>query len=187
MATHIEIQLPGPLANVGTSPATVDPQLQSQREQQIRQEMQVRIDAELDELRNAQASLMDGEAKFRKLQEDFLKEAEGQLLKLAMEIARKVLMQEIKAGHHEVDPIVQEALLRVPAQTNVVVHLHPDDLSRCDLARRDETSADSGSIRFIADPSIHRAECLLKTSQGTVESSIEGHLEEISDVLKNLE
>ena len=44
-----------------------------------------------------------------------------------------------------------------------------------------------GNIRFVADPSVPRAECVLETTEGIVQSAIEQHIERIADALQNAE
>jgi flagellar assembly protein FliH len=106
-------------------------------------------------------------------------EAEGHIVDLAIEVARKVLMQEIQAGRCDIDPIVREALSRVPARGDVLVRLSAADLAACNLA------ADSPqTVRFVADPSISRGECVVESREGSVISAIEPHLEEIAQALK---
>ena len=72
-----------------------------------------------------------------------------------------------------------------PRQT-VVAHLHPDDWARCQMAR--EASADgAGRIRFVADPSVPRAECVLETSEGIVQAAVDDHLDGIGEALSGAE
>jgi flagellar assembly protein FliH len=112
---------------------------------------------------------------------ELLAEAEGQLLSLAVEIARKVLMQEIQAGRYQIDPIVAEALRHVPARGGVVVHLNPGDCAQCQAAAKQE--GDPQQVRFVADVNVQPGECLLETPEGIVESSVEGHLAVIAEGL----
>ena len=98
------------------------------------QRMKEQSDAELAGLRSAQAALEDASSKLRQLQDRFLAEAEEQLLTLSIDIAEKVLMQAIEAGRYEIDPIVKEALSKIPTNADVVVRLHPDDLDRSEVA-----------------------------------------------------
>ena len=179
MGNRLEIQFLRPLASV----ATVDQEADTPQDQQARQRVQEQIDAELAEFRTAMKALARAQAEFQDLHIQFCREAEGQLLSLSMEIARKVLMQEIKAGRHEVDPIVREALSRLPVRRDAVVHLHPDDLARCELACQGEEAFNADNVTFVADPGVYRGECLVRTSHGTVESRIEGHINEIAEAL----
>ncbi len=145
------------------------------------------VDAELAGLRSARKALQQAEGKFCEIQKQFLKEAQQQLLDLSIEIAKKVLMQEIQTDRHKIDPIVTEALSRVQDRVDVIVHLHPDDLARCELAGQSDESANKSNISFVADPKVQHGGCLLQTSRGTVESSIDGQLEEIAKAMKDPE
>ena len=64
-----------------------------------------------------------------------------------------------------------------------MVHLHPDDLARCELACRGDEACEADNVTFVEDPGVCRGECLVKTSHGTVESRIEGHINEIAHAL----
>ncbi len=98
-----------------------------------------------------------------------------------MAIARKVLMQEIQAGRYEIDPIVREALSRVPDRTPAEVHLNPGDIERCGgVDTRDDAEC---PVRLTADANVAPGECLVVTDDGTVESTMEGHLGEIDQAL----
>ena len=116
---------------------------------------------------------------------ELLAEAEGQLLSLAVEIARKVLMQEIQAERYQIDPIVAEALRRVPTHGGVVVHLNPGDCAHCQAALKHE--GDPQQVRFVADVNVQPGECLLETPEGIVESSVDGHLAAIAEGLGKAE
>jgi len=152
--------------------------------EQADMQLQAALQAERDRLGLAQAALEEGAAKLAELRGKVLREAEEQLLELAIDIAGKVLMQEIKAGRHEIEPIVKEALSHVAGRQDVAVYLNPDDLAQCELARQADDAGQGGHVRFLADPSMRRGQCLVKTADGVVESSPEAHLEDIAEVLK---
>ncbi|HUT02224.1 MAG TPA: FliH/SctL family protein [Phycisphaerae bacterium] len=138
---------------------------------------QLRADSQA--LRQARAALDRASGEVRQA---VLAEAEQQLLDLALGIARKVLRQEIQAGRYEIDPIVAEAMEHIPARCEVTVHLHPDDYARCRAIAAGPD--DSNGPRFVADANVLPGECFLETSEGTVESSVETQLSEITHALK---
>ena len=183
MPDRLEIQFDRPLASV----ATVSRDAASLNQEQVQLQMQEQINAELAEFRTARNALTRAHAQFQDLNAQFCNEAEQQLLGLSLEIARKVLMQEIKAERHEVDPIVREALSRLPGQVDAVVLLHPADLARCELAGQDQDACDIEGVSFVADDEVRRGECLVRTLHGTVESSIDGHIDEIAQALTQSE
>ena len=112
-------------------------------------------------------------------------EAKGEIAKLSVEIARKILVQEVKKGDYEIESIVKEALKNAPTRQDVVVHLNPEDLVQCQKAQQDDSTGTLAGIKFVSDPNIGRAECLLESPKGRIESLIEQHLEQIGKALEN--
>ncbi len=189
MPQTLTVQLPGKLRAVkvlGTSPA--DGLAGSADAAELTpQQMQVVLDAEIAKAKQARRALENALEQVGQLQVQLLKDAEQQLLQLSVDIAQKILAQEIQTQQYQIEPIVKEALQHAPPRTDVVVHLHPDDYAQCEMARQAEKNGQSGGTTFLADPNINRAECILETSQGTVESRIETHLENIVEVFKDPE
>lgn len=201
MPSPMTIQLPGRPLGVRITPADrpaaadVDAAAEHPADEPQRDE---RLEAMLEEARQQLADQQAELAKTREaldagleqisaLREEMIREAESQLVELAMDVARKVLMQEIQAGRYEIDPIVKEALRRVPPRQDVVAHLHPEDWSLSQMAQGAGPGSAAGSIRFVADPSIPRGECVLETIEGIVVSAVDDHLETIADALKDVE
>jgi len=110
-----------------------------------------------------------------------------EIAKLSVEIARKILAQQVQNGDYEIESIVKEALKNAPTRQDVVVHLNPEDHILCQKAQQDEPNGALAGIKFISDPNIGRAECLLETPKGIVESLINEHLERIGKALKTAE
>ena len=103
---------------------------------------------------------------------------------LSVEIARKILVQKVENGDYEIESIVKEALKNSPTRQEVVVHLNPQDLSQCQKAQQDEPSSGLAGVKFVSDPNIGRAECLLESPKGIIESLIDKHLERIGEAFK---
>jgi len=110
-----------------------------------------------------------------------------EIARLSIEIARKVLMKKVQDGDYEIESIIKEALKNAPTRQDVVVHLNPEDHILCQKAQQDEPNGALAGIKFISDPNIGRAECLLETPKGIVESLIDEHLERIGKALKKAE
>ena len=182
------LRLEGVLQGVsvhGARPA--DPQ-EDPREQQAAQ-MQQQLAAGRQELGRAIEAVQQAGRQFVGVQAEFFQRAEEQLLDLAIEIARKILAQEIDTEKYRIDPIVTEALAGISSRHDVVVRLNPADLAQCEAAglSAGQDDQDSGAVRFVADPNVGRAECLIETAQGVVTSSIEHQLTEIGQALKSTE
>jgi flagellar assembly protein FliH len=144
------------------------------------------LQAQRAELTSARAALLGGIKQIADLRDSVIKAAEQQIVQLAIDVARKVLMQEVQAGRYEIDPIVQAALAQVTNWQDLVVHLNPDDFTRCQQAQ-EPAQDDLPGVRFVADPAVKRSECLLETAQGVVRSANEEHLSEIASALLETE
>ena len=124
--------------------------------------------------------------RFQEMQAEFFAEAEEQMVDLAVEIAQKILAQEIDSERYRIDPIVREALAGVEGCTEITVRLNPDDLAHCSEATDDsEDGPNLEGLRLTPDPTVPRAGCRLDTSYGRVESTVEGQLDEVRKALKD--
>jgi flagellar biosynthesis/type III secretory pathway protein FliH len=126
-------------------------------------------------------------AKLNQFCDTLFVEHKEEIAKLSVEIARKVLMQKIQDGDYEIESIVKEALKNAPTRQNVVVHLNPEDHILCQKAQEEEPSGALAGIKFVSDPDIGRAECMLESPKGIIESLIDEHLERIGKALKTVE
>lgn len=116
-----------------------------------------------------------------KLREQLIEDMQSEAVHLAMDIARKVLHQEIQSQGYEMDPIVAEALSHLPRRGEITVRLHPADFERSGLAKGGSSSDER--IRFAADPNVAPAGCVVSSVEGSVESSPEASLEQIHTTL----
>jgi flagellar assembly protein FliH len=121
-------------------------------------------------------------AELAELYEQAQARLEQQVMELAIDVARTVLMQEVQAGRYEIEAIVREALAQVPARQEVVVHLSPADLERCSLAE-----SPAPGVRFVADANLAAASCLVETREGVVESSVEASLDAVENAMRQSE
>ena len=107
-----------------------------------------------------------------------------EIARLSVEIARKILMQKVENGDYEIESIIKEALKNAPSSKDVIVHLNPEDLEKCQKAQQDEPGGVLTGIELTADPNIGRAECLLENPKGIIKSMIDDNLERICEALK---
>ncbi len=121
------------------------------------------------------------------LHEQMLVHHRAEIVRLAIEIARKILMTKVDRGEYEIQAIVEEALKGAPTHQNVVVHLNPADVARCQQLQKDNPQSPFAELELTADWSIGRGECLVETPKGIVRSFLEEHLEHISEALQKVE
>ncbi len=125
--------------------------------------------------------------KLNQFYEKMFAEQKEEIAKLSVEIARKILMQKVEDGDYEIQSIVKEALNNAPTRQDIVVHLNPEDLAECQKALQNEPDGTLTDVKFVSDSNIGRAECLLESPKGTIESLINEHLDRISKALKKAE
>jgi len=147
-----------------------------------------------DELRNQKAHLdqlcqMVGNIvkALQEHQQEAVASHRPEIAKLAVEIARKILMHEIARENYDIQAIVEEALKCAPARQNIVIRVNPEDLAQCQQLQRGNPDGPFAELVFAADWSIGRGECLVETPKGIVKSFVEEHLERISEMLQNVD
>jgi len=155
------------------------------------QEARRLLEKDRGDLKLARQALESGIARLTRLEGEWQHQAQEQIVDLALAIAARVLMQEIRSQRHEIDPIVKAVLARAPSGANVVVRMNPEDLARCEMAAGAAQPA-SGSgdspaapLRYLADSTLQRAECVVETPQGFVQSDVESHLRELAEALRS--
>ena len=104
------------------------------------------------------------------------------IAKLAVEIARKILVQKVKDEDYQIETIIQEALNNVPTRQDIVVRLNPRDLARYQEIQQHGDAVSAG-VKFVADPGISPAQCIVDTPKGKIESLIDEHLEQVARAL----
>lgn len=142
------------------------------------------LEAKIAVFSQACQTVKDLATKLNQFYDKVFSEHKGEIAKLAVEIARKVLMHKVQKGDYEIESIVKEAIKNAPTHQDVVVHLNPEDLVQFQKVQQDDAGTLAG-IKFVADPNISRAECLLESPKGIIESSINEHLERIGKALEN--
>jgi flagellar biosynthesis/type III secretory pathway protein FliH len=131
----------------------------------------------------AAAALSAVTTKLNAFFENEVRQHNQQIAKLAVEIARKVLMQEVADGHYKIEMIVQEAIRNAPSRENVVVHLNPVDAAVCRQVQEKSGEGLLNGIKIEADPNVKPADCVVATPGGLVESFTETHLLHIAEAL----
>lgn len=144
------------------------------------------LDTQVKNVEQLCQALQSGVENLKKLQQNIIKEHKKQIAKFSLEIARKVLMQKIDKGDYKIESIIEQALDNAPDSEDATVHLNPEDLELLQKTQ-EENNINSKEMTFVADKNIGKAQCIIETPKGTVESVIEDHLEKISKALEKVE
>jgi len=108
-------------------------------------------------------------------------QVEREVVKLAVEVAKKIVHREIQADREIIQTLVKVALSHVAEKSAVTVHLHPVDYAYI-LEHRAELSAgadDGREVALLADKSIERGGCLIQTECGDIDARIEEEFREV--------
>jgi flagellar biosynthesis/type III secretory pathway protein FliH len=99
-----------------------------------------------------------------------------QIVHLAVQIAARILAQEIETGQYKMENILATAIEHAPAGQTIEIHLNPEDYKTCEAWLKNEQTSLSREIKLTQDSSIQRAECIVYTPEGIMEYRIEEHL-----------
>lgn len=108
-------------------------------------------------------------------------QAERNVVKLALEVAKKVVHREVQADREIIQTLIKVALGRVTVKSAVTIRLHPKDheivlAQRAALAVPGENDRE---ITLVPDNSIERGGCLIETECGDVDARIEEQFHEV--------
>lgn len=104
-------------------------------------------------------------------------EAEKDLLKLSIAIARRVLHRELTLDPESIEGLIKVALDKLQSRELCRVRVHPDQEAA--LKSSLERFSNSQNIELLADPTLQCGDVLFETSHGTLDASIESQLREI--------
>ncbi len=104
-------------------------------------------------------------------------EAESDLLKLAVAIARRVLHRELTLDPESIEGLIHVALEKLQARELSRVRVHPDQEAA--LRKCLERFPNANRLELVADPSLHSGDVVFETAQGILDASIESQLQEI--------
>src|SRR5690242_7350974 len=105
------------------------------------------------------------------------RQAESDLVKLALAIARRILHRELAVDPEAMRGLIQAALEALQSQELCRVRIHPSQeaLVRSMLER----SRYATSVDFHADPALDRGAAFFETARGNLDASVDTQLREI--------
>jgi flagellar assembly protein FliH len=196
MSQALNITLPAPLASAALqgsdrsasaapAPAAREDRQQALREQlreEIRAELLVEMHAQLEADRAHLAAAAQAARSAAERLDEIALEALGragdQLAALALEIAEKVLCQEIADGRARVEPLVRDALEALGPAASAKVHLNPEDLQACELV------GSLPQVEFLADASLNRGDVRVESGQGSVRADVSSRIAAAADAIR---
>jgi flagellar assembly protein FliH len=113
---------------------------------------------------------------------------EPQVIDLVLEIARKVLREEIQARREVTLSIIRHALRRVADTEQVRIRVHPDDLQIAREHREDFLAICDGvrQIEIVDDQRVSGG-CIIETPSGTIDASLRTQMQSVEKALREAE
>ncbi len=141
------------------------------------------LKADKEKLARTGEGLSRAAAALQQFQEELFGSHRDPIVRLSIGIAEKILMRQIDAGQYDIARIVGEALAVAPAQEPITVRMNPQDLEVYDKALQELGKSRPGNVIFKGDGEVGRAECVVETSKGLIESRIADHLRLVEEAL----
>jgi flagellar assembly protein FliH len=139
-------------------------------EASARQALGVHAEAEIEKLKQlAKEMLACGPA--------LRKQAEGDLVRLAVAIARRILHRELQVDSDALLGLTKAALGKIDQREIHVIRTHPDNVEL--IQRVLEQGRIQKRIEISGDARLGRGALIIETSRGQLDASVDTHLEEI--------
>ena len=135
-----------------------------------REQAKAELQPVLDQLGKSLAALSSLRSRIRS-------EAEGELLKLAIAIARRVLHRELTLDPESIEGLIRVALEKLQTRELSRIRVHPDQESAIRNAL--ERFSNSHKVELVADSSMQCGDVVFETAHGNLDASIEAQLREI--------
>jgi flagellar biosynthesis/type III secretory pathway protein FliH len=111
------------------------------------------------------------------LREEITMRAERDLVKLAIEIAKKVVHREVTMDSEVALTLARVALTRIHNRVQATLHLHPEDFAY--VGKHQDRLGSGLSIELVEDRAISRGGCLIETEMGDTDARIEQQFAEL--------
>jgi flagellar assembly protein FliH len=114
-----------------------------------------------------------------KLRASLYAQVEREVVKLAVEVAKKIVHREISADPDVIQTLVRVALSHVAEKTAVTIHLNPADYNYLLEQRAELSQSEAREIALLANKSVERGGCLIQTACGDIDARIEEKFREV--------
>lgn len=129
-------------------------------------------------------TLRDMTGKLDTFYQETIAKSRSDIAKLAVEIARKILMRKTEQGDYDIQAIVEETLKQAPTRQEIVIRLNPEDVALCQQALQENPDSPLAGLELVCDWGIARANCLIETPKGIVKTFVDECLERVAHALE---
>lgn len=121
----------------------------------------------------------------RKFENQITQSAEKETVKLAIAIAKKIIISEVMINEKVILNVVKNSLKLVMNQDRYLIKINPADLGIMQNAQPElsELVENYEDIVFESDESIEQGGCLIETNYGNIDGRLEQQMQVISDLM----
>lgn len=143
------------------------------------------FEAARQEIAGATQTLAESLRQFAERKDGLFTQAESDLLKLSLVIARKIVAREVAADAHVTAANVKRCLEILSQRRNLVIRVAPAALSAVEEAMPEMTRklGEMSSVKVVADESVAPGGCLVTGESGVIDATIENQFSEVERVL----
>jgi len=128
-------------------------------------------------INQAQSILQDS----YRLKEEIIQEAEPKILDLSLLIAQKITIKQLENDPDIIKDMTKEALKNTRELEKIAINVHPRDFAYLQSAREELLLELNGQVELsiFPDPTIKDGGCMIKTTNGTLDATIDTQLNEL--------
>jgi len=119
--------------------------------------------------------------------EEMVKNSEKAVVRLAMEIAKRILQRELSVDPAVVARVVASAITKVNATDVIKVRANPKDLDMIRGYLGETPRQDGQAWEVVADPRVQPGGCIIDTRVGMLDAQLDAQLKEIEESFQELD
>jgi flagellar assembly protein FliH len=135
--------------------------------------------------RSAVRSFTEAAEQLKRMEQDFYRRVEGEILDLVLATTRKVVQREVESQKDVILHVLREAIARVIDRERILVRLNPSDYDLVHAHKSDILQAIDGIKNLVIerDEAISRGGAIVESDCGTIDARIERRLDEVEKAL----
>ena len=144
-------------------------------------------DEQVERVRRLVQAMLSGFARQRR---ELLADLQPYVVRISVEIARRILRRELRTDPGMITRIAESALEQVGAAANVRVRVHPLDAQVLEQSMMEIVSApdEAAAIEVVPDAAIEQGGCVVESARGIVDARLRTQFEEMQTrLLESLE
>ncbi|MDD3198376.1 MAG: FliH/SctL family protein [Eubacteriales bacterium] len=137
------------------------------------------------QLTQLQKSFYEIASEMSRKPEELLSGMEDDLLDLALDIAEKVIGAELSRKNKSYQAFLHRALNNLKKQEKATVYLNDREYQLFVAAQPDMFADDMGTIQFVGDDKLPPGSCLIETTRGRFDASVDVQLKKIGKAMRD--